>query len=637
MALDLNAIIAQLTEGGPVTQVSGTESGGVSGSLRVSTNAGDENLLADLIKQAALLNQQSAERADVGAELLAGSQSIAGAQGDNLDKQAQLSYDVALTRGQGELEAQQARTKLANAYGTNAAAQGNVVVDLAESTRETARKFLEAQSKVSKIEANSDLLGNPGGWLVDLLVGGEFRARRDALADEFDAKIKIANALNASTQQGAQTQNAIAETLNAASIANTAELAALQKTNEAYQARIEANRYGIATLELLNRTGAEQFNRNFQIYQATRQEEQFAIMRREAEERRKAAKKDEQYFQDAMDRINAYNSQFGLPPVNIEFVTRNLEKSNPVGEKLRAAELAGWHLQNQGGDPTGVLGLTPADAYQAINRDNLQTPESWKPSLELLEQANRILLEQQAQTVKAKKDPMGNEIPTDMGFTSGTFKTPEGVKLAFNKVVEQLSRQAMAEIRHGTGNPYQAPPLEVVLASESPTARALKESKFAQTVLADLRTAEVADPAPELLIQTGLEHVNRGNLTLAELNDGVGAYYQEAVALKNALGGFGVTNVFGANSYNVSIDSLVGERVRVKDPEKPSIFDRVFGSDAAGAQYDPFTRDVMIRKELTAPKRIFNLLDPQDRTTALTLVASQRKAQELLKAMKEGR
>ena len=638
MAVDLTELVTQLQQlqaGEPgLLQVSGSEREGTSGSLRVSTTRGDADLLANLMKQGALLNRDSATRTDLMVDMAGGSQELAGGQSANLERQAELTRDVMVDRGLGQLNAQNANTKLANAYGTNAAAQSNVVVQLAEETREAGKRFLEAQGKVSDIESKSDLLGNPGGWLVDLLVGNEFRARRDALAADFDAKIKVANALNASTQQGVATQNAIAETLTASSIKNTAEIAALQKREEAMKAAMEANRYGIAGLEALNKNGAEQFNRNMQLYQATRNEEQFAIMREEAAARRNAAKKDEQYFLDATDRINAYNSQFNLPPVNVEFVTRNLEKANQVGEKMRSAELAGWHLLNQAGDPTGVLGVTPADAYQHINRDQLQTPPAWKGSMEVLDQANRILLEQQAETLKAKKDPMGNEIPTAMGFTSGTFKSPEGVKLAFNKVAENLARQAKGEIVHNTGNPYQVPPLPAILSSESPSAKQLKESKFGQTVLNDLLAVEQVSPAPELLIQVGIRNVEQGKLTFAELNKGLGMYFEEGTALLNATSGYGVANLPIADSYNVSIDSLVGERVKVRDPNKQSIFNQVFGTSAAGASYDLRGGDIKIRTELTAPKRVFNLLDPQDRTTALTIVKSQAQAAQMLEALK---
>ena len=635
MALDLNQILSSLLPqaGGPeVIQEINSESEGTKQSLRVSTSGASPDELAALIQQAAVLSAQQTVRTDQQVDMYSGSQDLAAGQGSNLARQGQLTRDIVTDEGLGKLNTQNARVKIANAYGTNANAQSDVITKLAEETRLAGMKLIESQNKVSDIESKSDLLGNPVGWLADLLVGAEFRARRDALADDFDMKVKVAQSLNSMTQQGAATQNAITETMTAGSIAKTAELAALEKQNQAAQARMEANKYGIAGLEALNRHGAEQFNRNFQLYQANRQEEQFAIMREEANRQRSERKKDEEYFLDATARINAYNEQFNLPTVNVEYVKRNLEKSNPVGEKLRSSELSGWQLLGQAGDPTGILGATAADAYQAITRDSLNVPPAWKGSVSILDQANQVLLEQQALAMAAKKDPMGNEIPTELGFTSATFKSADSVKLAYNKVVDQLTRQAQSNITHGTGNPYQVPPLPAIMASDSPSAQALKNSKFGQLVLGDLLTTETIDPAPELVIAVGMRKVDSGEMTFAELNKGLGDYLQEGVALKNATGGFGVTNVFGASSYNVSIDSLVGERVKIRDPNKQSVFTKFMG---AGADYDPLTwTDPAARRTPSAPKPVFNLLDPQDRTTALTIIRSQEQARKMLDALK---
>lgn len=585
--------------------------------------------LSTIIQQLAILNNTQQQQAEQVAGLMAGASKEASGVAKNLEQAGQMAADAELVRLQGELNTQNARVKVANAFGTNANAQSDIITGFAEAMRRDALELSKAQDLVSEVEANSDLLNNPVGWMQDLLFGDEIRAKRDALAQSFDTKQKLVTNLNAATQTSVATQNAITETLTADSIQKLAQVKALKGQNEAAEARIAAAKYGVASIEALQQQGAAQFNRNMAAYNAIESAERWNIQREEYLKAQKEKQDEDAWYADQAAAINATRQTFGGQPVNAMYVKKFLD-SPRLGPELQEQSKMGWRIIQNNGSPEGALGGTPAEAYSRIKGMELNTPPSWTPGMKLLDYANTALQQDLAQV--GQEDRLGKEIPTPLGFTKATAKSPEALQSGYNAAVKQLTQTAAARIQHGTGNIYQTPPIDVILQSPTMDARRLKESKFGKLVLGSIKETGQSNPTPETVIATGLNLVGQGELTLPELNAGLGAYLEEGLALTQSTGGFATLNIPAVSSYNVSIEELAGG-ARFQTPK--SFAGQAWTSIVGSTLGLPRALLGDERPKVTAEKEIFDLLNPQDRTTVLTILASRKRAEQIMKATKE--
>lgn len=578
--------------------------------------------LTTIIQQIALVNNQQEQQAGQISDLMAGASKEAVGASENILQAGQLASEAELTKLQGELNTQNARVKAANAFGTNVNAQSDVITGFAQQMRQDAVKLVEAQNNVSRIEAGSDLLGNPMGWLEDLLVGDGARAERDALAQAFETKSKLVQNLNAATQTTVATQNAISETLTSKSIKDLSQVKLLNAQNQAAQERINAAKYGVASIEALQSMGAANFNRNLAGYNAERQAEQWEQARADriaAQKERKAIEKD---LTQMLDAVNTYRRTFGQREFDENYVRRNwndVEFRRSVNEM----EQAGWRIQDNGGSTEGVLGAKPSQVWATVQSGQIETPPSWKPSVSILEESSRVLSAELA--AAGQKDPTTGMVqPTPILGLVSAPKDVGQVRDAYDQIVKRSAQAAQALIKPDTGNPYEVPPISNIFESPTAGAAALRNSKFGKDVLGSLVQTGVAKPAPQLVIATALDLVDKGQLTFKEANDGLGDYFEEGVGVINATGGFSTTNVPATSTYNVSLEDLLGERV----VETPSRSPLSLGAVARSA----FTSTIGLPAQLLfdqpvrAPKRVFNLLDPQDRTTVLTIINSRKQA-----------
>lgn len=579
--------------------------------------------LSTIIQQIAVLNNQQTQQAEQVSGLMAGASKEAAGVATNLEQAGAMAADAELTALQGQLNTQNARVKAANAFGTNVNAQSDVITNFAQMMRQDAIKLVEAQDNVSRIEAGSDLLGNPMGWLEDLLMGDGARAERDALADSFSTKHKLVTDLNSATQTTVATQNAISETLTQKSIKDLSQLKALKANNEAAEARINSARYGVASIEALQQLGEKNFNRNMAGYNAIQADEQWRAARADRLAAQKEKKADEASLDEMLQSVNTYRQTFGMRPVDAAYVKRNWNDQE-FRRNINSQEQAGWRIVDNGGSTEGVLGSKPSDSFGVIASGELTLPPSWKPSLSILDAANQKL-QQEVALIGTVKDQMNQDAPTPMlGLTKENRKDPAVMQAAFNKAADQIARDAQSLIKHGQGNPYQVPPVSNIFESPTRGAAALRESKFGRDVLGSIVQTGVPDPAPELVIATALNLMDKGEITLKEVNDGLGLYLDVGVGVVNATGGFSTTNVLGTNSYNVSLTDLAGQ--------KPKILNNTY---AGWTSLTGIAIDAAFGKQpLIAEKEVFNLLDPQDRTTVLTILASRKRAGQLEQAMK---
>lgn len=566
--------------------------------------------LAAIIQQAAILNNTQTAQAQEISSLMQGASKEASGVAENLQTAGKLSADAELTKLQGELNTQQARVKVANAFGTNANAQSDVLVAMGGLLRENAIQLINAQNQVSQIEANSDIVSNPLGWLTDLLEGDGARANRDALAAKFETTQGIVTGLNAATQTSVATQNAISETLTAKSIKDLAETKRLQAENDAAGARIDAAKYGVASIEALQALGADIFTRNLQMYNASEEAERWRVARADAQAARDEKKELAKDVEDMTSRINAYRTAFNLPPVNSAYIKRNWG-SGKVGDMLRDQELAGWRILDNGGSTEGALGTKPSDAYFSVKSSDIKTPPAWKPSMDILDEAESTF-----NTAMSEIDPKTGKVFSES-------MTPEQARGRFDEIVKATAEGYKSRIVPGKGNPYEAPPIESVLSSPTQRAKALGTSRFAAAVLAPMVATGNTQPDPELMAATALTAAQKGDITLREAHEGIVTYYREAVGLKNASAGFTTMNIPPMEGYRIPNQFLVREGI------SPVV--NIMAQTRFGVQLKQLSPE---QKTISTVREI-DLTNPADVMTMLTIMQSKETANSLLKEVKK--
>lgn len=565
--------------------------------------------LGSIISQATGLAATQAQQSQDIADLNNQSAGISQEAADNIKQAGNLQAQAQLTQLQGQLQTQKDRVQAANAFGTNVGDVSDIITQLGQSMRQTAINLTNAQAKVTDIEANSDLISNPLGWLRDLTQGDGARAERDALAQQFDTQQKVAAGLNAQTQSTVQTQNAITETLTQASITQASEATRLLADAEASKQAIAGKQYGAQAIEALRQNGAQEFNRSVQVYSQVTEDqrykegmalrqEQFAAL----QEQRKKGKMEDQEYIDATGRVNAYRTAAGLPPVNETFVRRTLTQGGDLGDDIRRQEAQGMKLA---GGEVKVFGNTAADTISVLTKDQVNLPDSYKPAVGILQTASQAA----ADEINKKLLIPGNE---------DLKKNPQARAQILNSSVTQVAAGYQANIQNDKGNPYQAPAISTVLSEKN----GLAESKFGKVVLATLVATEQNNPTPDMLIASGIAAVDRGELNLNDVRDGVTAFYQNAVGINNATGGFLQLGVPAQQGYNTKLESL-----------KRGLFDipaiGAFDNITKANFFDP-TATKALRDQTNRSTKPLDLTKSTDVTLAITVMQSRKLAESIL-------
>lgn len=577
--------------------------------------------LADIIGQAAATNEQQAGLANQQAgyyQEAAGQQRVAA---ENIKTAGDLEAQATVTKLQGELNTQNARVKVANALGTNASDVSDIITGLGAQYRQDAMALIDAQNKVSDLEANNDLLTNPFGFLKDLLIGNQYRDQRDALQQKVDTEAKTFQNLNTLTQSAAQTQNAISETLTQTSIAQIAEATSRKAAAQAADAKTKAAVYGASGVEALAQAGSAAFSRNMAAYNAVQENERMDMAREEHKARIKALNDADAELQDTLDNINAYEKQFGRPLTTKPMLKKYYGSQGELGNYMRDADLGGFKLR-QSGDIAGVLGTTPADSFAAVNTQGLNLPDAFKPSIDIIKTSYSML---QTAKANAAKDPKGVDKAT--GLSKKTFEKPEDTKAAFNGLVNKVAKDYQMRIESGKGNPYEVLPISSVLQSPAPDAQALARSNFGKIVLANLQTANIQQPTPELLFQTALSSVDKGEITLDEARDGISKFYTSSVALNNSVGGFAALNVPPMTTYNVTATDVLGQPTAKLATGPVSM-----AAQSIKTALNPFAQGGVFSDTKLVPQINFDLTKSTDVATALTIAQSSKKRQAILNA-----
>lgn len=564
--------------------------------------------LGSIISQATGLAATQAQQSQGIADLNNQSADLSQEASDKIKTAGNLQAQAQLTQLQGQLQTQKDNVQAANAFGTNVGDVSDIITQLGQGMRESAIKLTEAQAQVTEIEANSDLINNPIGWLRDLVSGDAARSQRDALAKQFDTQQKLAQGLNAQTQATVQTQNAITETLSQASITQAADATRLLAEAEASKQAIAGKQYGAQAIEALRTNGAQDFNRSVQVYSqitddqryregmALRQE-QFAAL----QEQRKRGKMEDQEYIDATGRVNAYRTGVGLPPVNETFVRRTLTQGGELGDDIRRQEAQGMKIS---GGEVKLFGNTPADTINILTKDQPNLPDSWKPAVSVLQAASSVA----AESINKQLLVPGNE---------SLKKDPAARAKILNESVTQVAKGYQANIQNDKGNPYQAPAISTVLSEKS---NGLADSKFGKVVLQTLVATDQNYPTPDMLIASGIAAVDKGELSINDVRDGVTAFYQNAVGINNATGGY----------IQLGVPPQVGYKTKLEGFQR-SFWDTAFsglgtlepGLGARGMQKSNF--------EAKAAAKPLDMTKTTDVTLALTVMQSKKLADSILK------
>lgn len=566
--------------------------------------------LGSIIASAAQLSGTQAQQSQQIADLNNESANLASKAADNISEAGNLKAQSDLVASQGQLATQKARVKAANSFGTNVNDVSDIITQLGAGMRQDAQDLIAAQNEVADIEANSDIISNPLGWFKDLLQGDAARAKRDALATSFDTKQKVAQGLNQQTQQTAITQNAITETLSQASIQQAADATRLLADAEANKQAIIGKQYGAQAIEALRQNGAQDFNRSVQVYSQIQEDARYkegAALRQEQfsalQEQRKRGKMEDKEYIDMTARVNAYRDSAGLPQVNETFIRRAALQPGELGDTIRSQEAQGMKLL---GGAIKAFGETPADTINTLRRDTPNLPDSFAPAVSILQQGAQAA---QAEISKQVMSPDGQMLKKDAAQQ----------KQILNDSIRQVAANAMSNIQTGKGNPYEAPAISVVLAEPN----GLADSNFGKVVLQTLVATNQNNPTPDMVLAMGIAAVDKGELTLNEVRDGVASFYQNATALNNATGGFLKLGVPTQDGYKTRITGL-----------QDTLWDKIGGGFAG---LEPGGVGIRTRQESGRQAKLvakpLDLTKSTDVTLAITVMQSKKLSADILKRL----
>lgn len=569
--------------------------------------------LGSIIAQATQLTGDQTQQAQAQSSLLSQNQAMATQQGELISSAGNLTAQAEMIKQQGELETQKARVTAANAFGTNVGDVSDIITQVGLNMRDTAIKLVNAQGNVAKIESQSDIFNNPIGWFNDLINGDAARAERDALAQQFDTLQKVGQGLNAQTQQTVQTQNAITETLSTASIQATADATKQLADAKALEAKIQGNAYGANAIQVMREVGAQNFNRQMQVYNQVTEDarwqegqafrkEQFKAL----QEQRKAGKDAELYYLDATNQINTYNRSAGLPEVTAVQVKATLNQSGKIGDVMRDRQAQGFQLQESGG--ARIFGDTPSETIGRIQRDNPKLPPSFAPASTILNDSV-ALASQRIQQESA--DPLKGE---------ALKKDKVAQARIYDDTVKNYAKQAQSNIKSGKGNPYEVVPINVVT-QENP---AIANSRFGKIVLDTLTATGQPNPTPDMLIATASASLEKGEITFNEARDGITQFFDQAVAIKNSTGGF----------LQLGVPLQEGYKTKLEGFERGFFSSLGSALEIAGGGLNAKQEAVNRQAEIKAAKPL-DLTKPTDVTLALTVMRTKGLAKQILEKTPE--
>lgn len=575
--------------------------------------------LGSILNQAVSLTNEQTRLAGEEVRLTEAAAGVANQQASNINTEALLASQITSAQGQLTLQAEQQNRRVAELAGTQLGGASDVLGPLLQGMRQDAQRLVLAQDKVSKLEANSDILTNPLGFIRNMVQGDAARNERDAIASSLDARQKTAQALNTATQQSVMTQESIKQTTTQAMIVDMAQMDILKGQIRSAEATKEAYRYGAQAVGVMRQLGAENFNRATNMYQLmtdeSRYQEGMALRKEQlaqARMARRSAQDELKYYDEATARINAFRERANLPPMQAHQVRMQLNQNSKLGETLREQEYRGYILDDMG-DAGPLYGNSASESINLLQMSGAGLPKQYEQmaGAVITGAVSKLDTAVSAEALKAQNPALAKD------------------KQFRDRILDQLVKaeavSLTANIQPGKGNPYELPKLDTLLSSVPE----IGQTEFGQKILAPLAAAGQRDINPDQLLALASEAISKGELSINAARDGYTSLFSNGVALRNASGGFLAMSVPTTVGYNAKIDAFQPSFIEQTGAALDTLLSR-----AAGA--DPLNRSRVRQEELRQneqARRSLKALDhtnPEDVTLALTVMTTKKKAESIL-------
>lgn len=182
-------------------------------------------------------------------------------------------------------------------------------------------------------------------------------------------------------------------------------------------------------------------------------------------------------------------------------------------------------------------------------------------------------------------------------------------------------RSGQRNVSQSKGDYNAIPELPVILANKEKLLTPAGQ-KIADTVLTDIVAAGNTNPEAELVLTTGIKMVQQGKLTQREWKEGMQNFYQSALNLKAATGGYSAFALPMPDSYNINVSRLAPQT---------QWWERI-GNGLGRMQGIPSRSNTPgVPKGTTQ----FDLTKPSDYDTIFTMMMSQDRAAKLMEGVNQ--
>jgi hypothetical protein len=566
--------------------------------------------LGSIIRDLSTLGQVQRQQTDQIAQTQMQQGEIGEQVARNLFEVAQRSERVENQALEAKLEAQNQSRRVARAGGMDASASNEIISGQMKQLRADSLAYSAASQQVQRMDEQGNLLANPLGWLNSILNGPEARATMEHTKERHQTSASQLNNMHALTQANVQTQNAIAETMTAASIKDQSRANALLAESKALQAQQDAMNYTVAGIDTLRQYGSEEFNRRLSVGSQVRAEQrhaqQMAMQQQQLEMRKKEMEMqmEGQQTWDEMARI--YNGTLDRLDSEVKRLTGGEVKAHwgqntPMGQRIMAAVDAGFMSEDTG---SNIISRTPWDSLNMINAFGGKMPASLdQHSIRAFDEASRKLQEE-VREARSFKTP-GKA--TEHGLTMDNFENTDIQADIFNSV---FSNSLQTQDANFESYELNLP----IIKQEHP---AIEQTEFYSKIVKPLEESGTAHPISTVAAQTAESFLN-GEIDINEAVDGLHLMWRTQQDMFNATNG---RESIGATEFvAVEPNLLAGEK------SMPS-------GGAVGAQTGLMTFDLNRVTDLKS-REIYERVDLTN-PTAITTWLTKYRSNMLSRRMQE--
>ena len=487
--------------------------------------------LSSIISEANSLSKQQEGYAGQIAATRASQGELGQSIADNKTKSAELKGDVDTKVALANLQALDLARANATAMGTNAADVNEVITATSAQLKSDLIAYTAASKQAQDLEANSNLLANPMGWLNDLLNGQQVRAVRDETAKRASTTSAMLSNMYTLTDQNTKTQLSLARTMDADSIAKLAEADSLKAASNADKAKLEAQNYVVDGLRALQELGPQEFSRHVQIYNAIQQDQNAADNRQMHKDnmeimRLRLAKEqgDETATQFVADNVNRALKAQSLPEIPTAVIKKFYGTNTPEGMLFNQLSTVGMLAANKN---SAVIGTDPFDAYSLLSMTGGKMPDSTDQSV--------------IDTMHTTAQKVAQEIESARAFTTDAQVTPHGVTAKIlgdpkklGPLQAKMYNTIFNEDIRASDAAFASKPVNFELVHKQYPQ--LAQTPFGQLVVAPIEQTGVTKSLKDLGELTAAAYAS-GVISSSDAAKGLADYAQATTGLYNALSG----------------------------------------------------------------------------------------------------